>query len=82
LAILAESPFISKLRKTTNAKKSVHLTLGSLRKSQAVFYTLAFFWLDGFAVPTPAQVTQTVGHLTQKQLVTLISAALFARINN
>jgi len=39
----------------------VHLTLGILRTSQAVFYTLAFFWLDGFAVPAPAQVTQTVG---------------------
>jgi hypothetical protein len=38
----------------------VHLTLGILRKSQAVFYALAFFQLDGFAVPTPAQVTQTV----------------------
>jgi hypothetical protein len=39
----------------------VHPTLGILRKSQAVFYALAFFWLDGFAVPAPAQVTQTVG---------------------
>jgi hypothetical protein len=39
----------------------VHLTLGILRTSQAVFYTLSFFWLDGFAVPAPAQVTQTVG---------------------
>jgi hypothetical protein len=38
----------------------VHLTLGILRTSQAVFYALAFFWLDGFAVPAPAQVTQTV----------------------
>jgi len=25
------------------------------------FHALAFFWLDGFAVPAPAQVTQTVG---------------------
>jgi hypothetical protein len=39
----------------------VHLTLGILRQSQAVFYALAFFQLDGFAVPAPAQVTQTVG---------------------
>jgi len=39
----------------------VHLTLGILRTSQAVSYALAFFWLDGFAVPAPAQVTQTVG---------------------
>jgi len=41
----------------------VHLTLGILRKSQAVSYALSFFWLDGFAVPTPAQVTLTVGQL-------------------
>ena len=38
----------------------MHLTLGILRQSQAVFHALSFFWLDGFAVPTPAQVTQTV----------------------
>jgi len=38
----------------------VHLTLGILCKSQAVFHALSFFWLDGFAVPAPAQVTQTV----------------------
>jgi hypothetical protein len=42
-------------------QQSVHLTLGILRTSQAVFYALSFFWLDGFAVPAPAQVTQTVG---------------------
>jgi len=45
----------------------VHLTLGILRTSQAVFYAFSFFWLDGFAVPTPAQVTQTVGWLRAKQ---------------
>jgi len=45
------------------AQQSVHLTLGILRKSQAVFYALAFFQLDGFAVPAPAQVTQTVRRL-------------------
>ncbi len=44
-------------------RKSVHLTLGILRQSQAVFNALAFFQLDGFAVPAPAQVTQTVGRL-------------------
>jgi predicted membrane metal-binding protein len=44
----------------------VHLTLGILRQSQAVFYALAFFWLDGFAVPAPAQVTQTVVPLSAK----------------
>ncbi|NOH03679.1 MAG: hypothetical protein HND47_17815 [Chloroflexi bacterium] len=42
------------------SQQSVHLTLGILRKSQAFFYAFAFFWLDGFAVPAPAQVTQTV----------------------
>jgi len=45
----------------------VHLTLGILRTSQAVFYALAFFWLDGFAVPAPAQVTQTVSHHLAQQ---------------
>jgi hypothetical protein len=44
----------------------VHLTLGILRTSQAVFYALAFFWLDGFAVPAPAQVTQTVSQPKSK----------------
>jgi hypothetical protein len=39
----------------------VHLTLGSLAQSQAVSHALSFFQLDGFAVPAPAQVTQTVG---------------------
>jgi hypothetical protein len=37
----------------------VHLTLGILRHFQAVSYALAFFWLDGFAVPAPAQVPIT-----------------------
>ncbi|MBE0670367.1 MAG: hypothetical protein IH588_07250 [Anaerolineales bacterium] len=45
------------------AQQSVHLTLGILRTSQAVLHAAAFFWLDGFAVPAPAQVTQTVGRL-------------------
>ena len=31
-----------------------------VRKSQAVSYALSFFWLDGSAVPAPAQVTQSV----------------------
>jgi hypothetical protein len=47
----------------------VHLTLGILRKSQAVSHALPFFWLDGFAVPAPAQVTQTVG----KNLLSIFS---------
>jgi hypothetical protein len=46
----------------------VHLTLGILRKFQAVSYAVAFFWLDGFAVPAPAQVTQTVGRF-QKEMI-------------
>jgi len=45
----------------------VHLTLGILRTSQAVLHASAFFWLDGFAVPAPAQVTQTVSHLFPKR---------------
>jgi hypothetical protein len=49
------------LAQVTPAQQSVHLTLGILPQSQAVFYALSFFWLDGFAVPAPAQVTQTVG---------------------
>jgi hypothetical protein len=44
----------------------VHLTLGILRTSQAVFYAFSFSWLDGFAVPAPAQVTQTVGQFLAK----------------
>jgi len=32
----------------------VHPTLGSLAKSQAVFYALSFFKSDGFAVPRPS----------------------------
>ncbi len=39
-----------------------------LRTSQAVSYALAFFRLDGFAVPAPAQVTQTVSRLLVKQI--------------
>ena len=46
-----------------SAQQSVHLTLGILRTFQAVFYAVAFFWLDAFAVPAPAQVTQTVGRV-------------------
>ena len=49
------------------ANKGAHLTLGILRTFQAVFYAFSFSWLDGFAVPAPARVTQTVGHLREKQ---------------
>jgi len=52
---------LGKVSGTTKAsQQSVHLTLGILRTSQAVSHALSFFWLDGFAVPAPAQVTQTV----------------------
>ncbi len=67
------------------AQQSVHLTLGILRQSQAVFYALAFFWLDGFAVPAPAQVTQTVRRLpyetiskTEKEYEQMMSLDDFA----
>jgi hypothetical protein len=39
------------------------LDAGDSVASQTVSYAFSFFWLDGFAVPTPAQVTQTVGRL-------------------
>jgi len=51
---------LRRLAFSERAQQSVHLTLGILRQSQAVFYALSFFWLDGFAVPAPAQVTQAV----------------------
>jgi hypothetical protein len=48
----------------------VHLTLGILRTSQAVFYAFSFFQSDGVPPPAPAQVTQTVGRhvLSQKAM--------------
>jgi hypothetical protein len=51
------------------SQQSVHLTLGILRTSQAVSHALSFFWLDGFAVPAPAQVTQTVGRLSRNDKI-------------
>ena len=51
----------------TATQQSVHLTLGILRTSQAFSHALPFFWLDGFAVPAPAQVTQTVGRQIKEQ---------------
>ena len=38
----------------------VGLPLRGVRVFQAVFYVLAFFRLDGFAVPAPAPLTQAV----------------------
>jgi hypothetical protein len=53
------------LAKPAPAQQSVHPTLGILARFQAFFYASAFFWLDGFAVPAPARVTQTVVPLLQ-----------------
>jgi len=39
---------------------------GDSARIPSSFYTLAFFWLDGFAVPAPAQVTQTVRRQKRK----------------
>ena len=61
---------------TKNAQQSVHLTLGILRKSQAVLHALSFFWLDGFAVPAPAQVTQTVRRSAENQLLNIVTSQL------
>jgi hypothetical protein len=43
------------------AQQSVHPTLGSLARFQAVFYASAFFQSDGVPPPAPARVTQAVG---------------------
>ncbi len=59
------------------AQQSVHLTLGILRQSQAVFYALAFSQLDGFAVPTPAQVTQTVRQPVAKNTASFVGKFSF-----
>jgi hypothetical protein len=45
----------------SGGKHSLHLTLGTLRRVFRHFPRLSLFQLDGFAVPTPAQVTQAVG---------------------
>ncbi|MFN8398475.1 MAG: hypothetical protein U0X74_00560 [Anaerolineales bacterium] len=58
----------------------MHLTLGILRTSQAVFYALAFFWLDGFAVPAPAQVTQTVGQKLSLNLLRCFKIILLLKL--
>jgi hypothetical protein len=48
---------------SNSAQQSVHLTLGILAAFRAFSYAFSFFLLDGFAVPAPAQVTQTVRRL-------------------
>ena len=53
------------LDRRENAQQSVHPTLGIRRHFQAFFYALSFFQSDGFAVPAPAQVTQTVGRFAK-----------------
>ncbi len=67
-------------RKSKNAQQSVHLTLGILRKSQVVSHALAFFWLDGFAVPAPAQVTQTVSVPCREKPLGLFSNLCFGQV--
>jgi hypothetical protein len=50
----------------------VHLTLGILRQSQAFFYALSFFWLDGFAVTRPSAGNANrwvAGHIKTKGCV-------------
>jgi len=37
--------------------------LGIQRQFQAFFHTIDFFWMEGFAVPAPARITQTFGLL-------------------
>lgn len=44
-----------------------HLTLGSLNESQSVFYTSAFFQVDGVPPPAHTLVTPTVSHPSPKQ---------------
>lgn len=55
----------------------MHLTLGTARRGvrtfQAVFYAVALFWLDGFAVPAPAQVT----HEEESQIINQKALKLF-----
>jgi hypothetical protein len=45
------------------AQQSTHLTLRILCTSQASFYALAFFQLDGFAVPVHTPVTPAIERL-------------------
>ena len=40
----------------------MHLSLGILRKSQAVFYAFSFFWLDGFAALISVPLFVWLGH--------------------
>ena len=63
-ALQVKNSLRAKKRPTKHAPDTGALRV---RKSQAVSYALPFFWLDGFAVPAPAQVTQTVGWLTSKK---------------
>ncbi len=62
MAFLNGRHFQEQRRLTTSAPDAGALRV---RKTQAVSHALSFFWLDGFAVPAPAQVTQTVRQLIQ-----------------
>jgi hypothetical protein len=41
------------------------LDAGESARFSGIFHASAFFWLDGFAVPVPAQVTPAVGWQTR-----------------
>jgi hypothetical protein len=49
----------------------VYLTLVILANKLGFIYTVGWFWLDGFAVPVPAQVTQTVRRTSSCAIVTI-----------
>ena len=57
MSFLAKKVFapICPTKRAPDAGDSAHIP--------SLFHALSFFWLDGFAVPAPAQVTQTVGRL-------------------
>ena len=48
-------------RKSKNCPTKRAPDAGESAHIPSSFHALAFFWLDGFAVQAPAQVTQTVG---------------------
>jgi hypothetical protein len=63
--------FKQQLFNTVSAQHRVQWTLGILAKSQAVFYTSAFFRSDGFAPSAPAPVMQTVGQALHKGIIAI-----------
>ncbi|MCC6972221.1 MAG: zinc ribbon domain-containing protein [Phycisphaerales bacterium] len=53
--------WLSNLQKSRLTKRAPDA--GDSAAISSIFHALAFFWLDGFAVPAPAQVTQAVRRL-------------------